>query len=215
MNDDSERTEYEPSQGGLMALLDDSGLTYTAMRDHFDALDHEACWAEVERYGKRQLVRMYELAAEAEPISMAHFVPDDVAEGVIINHRGRNSIPLPIGALRWFSKPMVKLPQHPGVLCGFNDTATTGSIGPGFFICRETKPENVERGAWVVDYLQVPEGEMPAGWPKLKPNEQGIQRFVYGGTQDFMRKVSDRLSIGMPFKGAKSLGMPFVLVREG
>lgn len=197
-----------------MALLDDAALTYAAMRDHFDALDADGCWKEVQFYGGKQLRRMYELAAEAEPITMAHFVPVSAAEGVIVNHRGRNSIPLPLAAFRMFSKPMVKLPQHPGVLCGFNDTATTGSIGPGFFICRESDPADVDRGAWVVDYLQVPSGEMPSGWPALKRNEQGLQRWVYGGTQDFMRKVSDRVSIGMPFKGAKSLGMPFVLVRE-
>ncbi|TNE89643.1 MAG: hypothetical protein EP330_10775 [Deltaproteobacteria bacterium] len=197
-----------------MALLDDSGLTYTLMREHFDALDAAAAWAEVQRYGGKQLRRMYELAIEAEPITMDHFVPPGLEEGVIVNHRGRNSIPLPLDTFRMFSKPMVKLVQHPGVVCGFNDTATTGSIGPGFFICRESDAEHAERGAWVVDYLQVPSGDMPDGWPRLKRNEQGLQRFVYGGTQDYMRKVADRVSIGMPFKGAKSLGMPFVLIRE-
>ncbi|MCO4743767.1 MAG: hypothetical protein KC912_03190 [Proteobacteria bacterium] len=196
-----------------MALLDESDLTYSKLRDHFDGLDAAGIWSEVERYGKRQLVRMYDLAAEAEPITVEHFVPSDVADNTPVTHRGRNSIPVPIGAFRWFAKPMVRLPQHEGVVCGYNKGATEGFIGPGFFICRESTDANKDRGAWVVDYLKVPSGDMPSGWPAIKPNEQGLQRFVYGGTQDFMRKVSDRVSIGMPFRGDDCLGMPFVLVR--
>lgn len=196
-----------------MTLLDTPDLTYAAMRDHFDGLDSAGCWDEVERYGKRQLVRMYELAKEAEPITIEHFVPKDAGDKVI-NHRGRNSIPVPIGAIRWFSKPMARLAQHEGVVCGYNEGATKGVIGPGFFICRESDAAHLDRGPWVVDYLQVPTGDVPDGWPTLKRNEEGLQRFVYGGTTDFMRKVSDRVSVGMPFKGDKCMGMPFVLVRE-
>lgn len=196
-----------------MALLDQPGLTFADMRAHFDGLDADGCWSEVERYGKKQLVRMYELAAEAEAIEAAHFVPEALGELAVVRHRGRNSIPVPIGAIRWFEKPMTRVAQHPGVFCGYNEGATRDIIGPGFFICRPTDAHEMERGAWVVDYLQVPEGPMPEGWPTIKPNEQGLQRWVYAGTRDYMRKVSDRVSIGMPFRGDSCLGMPFVLVR--
>ena len=34
-----------------MALLDQPGLTFRDMRAHFDGLDADGCWSEVERYG--------------------------------------------------------------------------------------------------------------------------------------------------------------------
>jgi hypothetical protein len=42
--------------------------------------------------------------------------------------------------------------------------------------------------------LSVPDGAVPDRWPAIKPNEQGLQRFIYAGTRDFMRKVSNRIS---------------------
>ena len=56
--------------------------------------------------------------------------------------------------------------------------------------------------------------EVPAGWPPIKRNERGLQRFVYAGMVDFMRKVSDHVSIGRAYKGGeRELPHTFVLCR--
>ena len=59
-----------------------------------------------------------------------------------------------------------------------------------------------------------PDGPIPSSWPPVKPNSEGLQRFVYAGTRDFMRKVSDHVSIGTAYKGDKALDHYFTLCRE-
>jgi hypothetical protein len=66
----------------------------------------------------------------------------------------------------------------------------------------------------VVDYFQVPDGPVPAGWPAVKRNAQGLQRFVYDGTRNYMRRVSKHVSIGAAYKGETPLDHYFVLCRE-
>jgi hypothetical protein len=89
-------------------------------------------------------------------------------------------------------------------LAGYNECEPRRLIGPGYFVLRRSvTPEHQARGAYYVDYLSVPDGPVPNRWPAVVPNEKGLQRFVYTGTQDFMRKVSSRISVGMPFKGDK------------
>ena len=75
-------------------------------------------------------------------------------------------------------------------------------------------PVFAERGSLVVDYHQVPDGKVPADWPKVVPNSVGLQMFVYKGTRDFMRRVSEGVTIGAAYKGEKALDHYFTLVRE-
>jgi hypothetical protein len=60
----------------------------------------------------------------------------------------------------------------------------------------------------------VPSGEVVAGWPKVVPNQKGLQVLVYNGTRDFMRKVSSSVTIGAAYKGETPLDHYFVLVRK-
>jgi hypothetical protein len=74
------------------------------------------------------------------------------------------------------------------------------------------------RGEVGVDYMQVPpaNAKFPAGWPSVKPNESGLQRFVYANMVDYMRKVSSHVTIGRAYKGGtKELPHTFLLVRTG
>ena len=98
----------------------------------------------------------------------------------------------------------------------YNDYRSGWWMGPGYFklVPTEGDPSWAERGAWVVDYLQVPDGAVPEGWPPVVPNERGPQRLVYAGTRDFMRRVSEHVSVGRPFKGDDPLPFCFVVCRE-
>ena len=60
-----------------------------------------------------------------------------------------------------------------------------------------------ERGEVGIDYRMVPpdDAQLPDGWPKIKPNEKGVQMFVYKGMVDYMRRVSATVTIGRAFKG--------------
>ena len=62
--------------------------------------------------------------------------------------------------------------------------------------------------------IEVPEGEVPAAWPKVVPNSRGPQILVYHRTRDFMRRVSAHVSVGAAYKVEKAMGAFFTLIRE-
>ena len=66
----------------------------------------------------------------------------------------------------------------------------------------------------VVDYFMVPQGPVPEGWPKLRPNSRGLQMFVYNKMRDYMRRVSKHVSIGAAYRMEKRIMGYFVLCRE-
>jgi hypothetical protein len=61
----------------------------------------------------------------------------------------------------------------------------------------------------------VPDAPVADGWPAVLRNDQRLQRFVYHQTRDFMRRVSEHVSIGAAFKRERPLDHYFVLVRSG
>lgn len=151
-------------------------------------------------------------------IGIDHFVPSGVSAGRPVRHRGRNTLPLP-GKHRFFEKRFSRAVESSGRLFGYNHAPSRGLVGPGYFVAYATDASNAlpawrERGGVVVDYFQVPDGAVPSEWPKVVPNTQGLQRFVYHGTRDFMRRVSQHVSIGAAYKGEKKLDHYFVLVRQ-
>ncbi|HVK74597.1 MAG TPA: hypothetical protein VM734_14810, partial [Kofleriaceae bacterium] len=159
---------------------------------------------------------LYEKAAHAAPIDLAHFVGDAATREEVI-HEGINTLPVP-PQLRRFQKRFCR-PAADGSgarLFGYNEGVTRRVIGPGFFVAVETngRPHWAARGAVVVDYFQVPDGEVATGWPKVRANDTGLQRFVYDKTRDFMRRVSKHVSIGAAFRKERPLDHYFVLCRR-
>ena len=101
-------------------------------------------------------------------------------------------------------------------LFGYNDAPSRGLVGPGYFVAHDTASEPAwqERGAVVVDYFLVPDAPVAEGWPAVKQNHEGLQRWVYFHTRDFMRRVADGVTIGAAYKEDKALDHYFVLVRQ-
>ena len=149
------------------------------------------------------------------PFALDHFVPRGVPPVTAVHHKGKNTLPLP-GKHKFFEKRFARPQDGSERLFGYNQSPSKNLVGPGFFVTVYThsNPAWSERGAIVVDYFQVPDGAVPAGWPAVIPNSQGLQRFVYKGTRDFMRRVSGHVSIGAAYKGEKALDHYFVLVRQ-
>jgi hypothetical protein len=180
-----------------------------------DGLDHAGRVAEVERCGLAELGRLYELAAASPPITARHFVGDGEPLRPVA-HDGWNSLPLPAFGRRFqkvFCRPE---PGGPDRIFGYNEGGARWLIGPGYFQLVPTagNAEFEGRGAWVVDYHQVPDGRVPDGWPWVVPNWLGPQVLVYNGTRDFMRKVSEHVCVGKPWSRLGALPFCFVLVRR-
>jgi hypothetical protein len=179
------------------------GVTAPARLDAAFALDRGA---------QREL---FKRARTGAPLTLEHFVPPEVAALRPVHHRGKNTLPLP-RKHRFFEKRFCRPQDDSQRLFGYNHAPSKGLVGPGYFVAHSTadQPAWTERGAIVVDYFQAPDGPVPAEWPKVVPNSHGLQRFVYAGTRDFMRRISAHVSIGAAYKGEKPLDHYFVLVRQ-
>ncbi len=182
------------------------------------ALDAESPAARLEvvlaldRGAQRALFRK---AAASLPLSLEDFVPPERRVLEPVRHRGRNTLPLP-GRHKLFVKCFCRPDDKSVRLFGYNDAPSQSLVGPGYFVAVPTAP-NAEweaRGAVVVDYFQVPDGKVADRWPPVVPNTQGLQRFVYHRTRDFMRRVAKNVTIGAAYRGEKALDHYFVLVRE-
>ena len=193
----------------LAALVDDPHTGCDAIGAHLDALDGTARWREVSALDRDRQRMLYE---KAGPIELAHFSSAALREEVI--HDGVNTLPLP-PPLRRFQKRFCRTPD-PARLFGYNEGPTRRLVGPGYFVAIPTagKPAWHARGAVVVDYFQIPDGEVAAGWPRVVDNHWRLQRFVYEATRDFMRRVSAHVSIGAAFKRERPLDHYFVLCRR-
>jgi hypothetical protein len=198
----------------LAALVDDPHATCEAIGGYLDGLDGAARWREVGGLDRARQRMLYEKAAHAPAIDLAHFTGDARAREEVI-HDGVNTLPLP-PPLRRFQKRFCRPDRGDGRLFGYNEGPTRRVIGPGYFVAIPTsaRPAWSARGAVVVDYFQVPDGEVAPAWPKVVDNHWRLQRFVYEATRDFMRRVSAHVSIGAAFKRERPLDHYFVLCRR-
>jgi len=199
----------------LSALIDDPVASIEDIGHHLDGLDGDRRRAEVRQLDRDRQRMLYEKAAHAAAIDLEHFAAG-AAVGVEVIHDGVNTLPVP-ARLRRFQKRFCRPVDDGERLFGYNEGPTRRVIGPGFFVAIPTRgrPHWEARGAVVIDYFQVPDGSVPAGWPDVVPNDRGLQRFVYHQTRDFMRRVSAHVSIGAAFKRERPLDHYFVLCRRG
>jgi hypothetical protein len=195
----------------LSELVDDPELGIAAIATHLDALDPAERAAQALALDRPRQRQLYDKAAHAPAIDLAHFVGDAVGEVI---HDGRNTLPLP-SPFRNFQKRFCRTTDT-ARLFGYNEGISRRAIGPGYFVAVATagRPAWTARGPVVVDYYQVPDGAVPGGWPHVVANDRGLQRFVYRGTRDFMRRVSRHVSIGAAYKGERPLDHYFVLCRR-
>lgn len=196
----------------LKELLHDETSSISDVAAYLNALDHAARLDEVLAANKKDQVAMWDKAAAAEPLTFDHFVKPGTPPLTEVIHHGRNTLP----AFKLFEKRFCLPADREGQLYGYNHAPTKGLIGPGFFVAVGTagNAEWEARGGVVVDYFRVPETAVPESWPKVVPNSKGLQMFVYNKTRDFMRKVSEHVSIGAAYKKGKPMGAYFVLCRE-
>jgi hypothetical protein len=199
----------------LRYLLGRSRTTIDDIADYLDALPPSHREAEACSLGLVDQARLYARAADAPALDLSFFVPGSAGSLQEVVHEGRNTFPV----LRRFQKRFARPEGHVGRerLFGYNHGITLGTLGPGYFVACPTggDPRWLPRGGVVIDYYQVPDDAVPAGWPTVIPNGQGLQRLVYNGTRDFMRRVSAHVSVGRAYKGEVPLPSYFVLCRTG
>ena len=178
---------------------------------HLDALDEPTRLSEMYALTGGDQKRLFDKAGDSAALDFEYFVSADTADRTEVIHYGKNSQP----AFRMFQKRWCRPADRAGQLWGYNETAVRPLIGPGYFVARETEGAGADpRGAIVVDYFVVPDGPVVPGWPEVRPNGKGLQRFVYDKTRDYMRRVSQHVSIGIAFRQESRVMGYFVLCRQ-
>jgi len=183
--------------------------------DELDRASPSERLAAAHSLNRAQQRTLYRKASASPPVTFSDYVPLDRPPLEPVIHAGRNTLFLP-RKLQNFEKRFCKPEDGSDRLFGYNQSPFIGTVGPGFFVAVRTNghPGWGERGALVIDYFQVPDGPVAKSWPPVIPNTQGLQKFVYHGTRDFMRRVSKHVSIGAAYKGEKPLDHYFILVRQ-
>ena len=176
--------------------------------DQLSALERQK---QVQALGKAQQKKLFSLAKQATALDLDFFVPTQTPQQEVI-HNGKNSLPV----FSLFQKRFCRLDDGSNRVFGYNHGKTTAWIGPGYFVAKSTSdnPDLAQHGSVVIDYYEVPDASVVSSWPAIVPNDKGLQRFVYFQMQDFMRRVSQHVSIGIAFQRGKDIGQYFVLCRE-
>lgn len=197
----------------LSSLLETPQGSLEAVASLLDQLSPEERHEALKTLRRKHQRRLYQLAQGAPALTLSELVPPP-GDLQWVRHLGVNTLPVP-SFLRLFEKRFYRPEGSPGQLGGYNEGASRPLIGPGYFVAYSTKDNApwAARGDLVVDYFQIPKGPLPKEAPRLVPNTHGLQRFVYNGTRDFLRRVSNGVSIGAAYKGEKPLDHYFTLCR--
>ncbi|MBI5516614.1 MAG: hypothetical protein HY909_22710 [Deltaproteobacteria bacterium] len=195
--------------------LKDDYATIAQLGELLDGMTHEGRLTETRSLGRGLQRRLYQKAASGPVMTLGELVPEGVPARREVRHHGKNTLPVP-GPYSRFEKRLARPEAGGERLFGYNEGASRWFLGPGYFVAVPTAGNKdwVNRGGVVVDYFQVPDGAVPDSWPKVVPNTQGLQRFVFHHTRDFLRRVSKHVSIGIAYKEEKCLDHFFTLVRE-
>jgi hypothetical protein len=140
-----------------------------------------------------------------------HFVPSGTEPLKEVIHHGKNTLP----THNFFQKRFCRGDDESGELWGYNHQSLSWLTGPGYYVAHvvESEKDKDAPSSYVIDYTRIPP-KKPESWPEIIGNEKKLGRLVYHGMKDYMRKVSDHVSIGRAYKGGKPMDAWFVLVRD-
>ena len=195
-------------------LLGLGAIDIDTVAKRLDAMREDQRVDFVRALGKADMIRLWDACA-ARAASAGDFVPEHVPPRTEVIHEGKNSLPLFSRFQKRFTRGTA-----PGEVFGYNhQDFNWTTAGPGYFVGHvEARARAADQqGAFGIDYYDVPPADapLPASWPKVRKNEIGLQCLIYAKMVDYMRKVSDGVTIGRAWKGGKRTSNYFVLARTG
>ena len=190
----------------LQSLLKTPGIKLAQITQYLDGLNESGRVEQVIALGKKEQMKLWELAENSQLIDLSYLVPNDAKPLQFFPFEGKNSLP----AFKRFQK--VFYYDRKRQMAGYNNNPKfiEWLIGPGYFLV-QMNPK--AKGEIQVDYTRIP-AEHPDGWPEIKSNDIFPTMFVYGGTKDNLRWVSKDVVIGRAYKkGEDPMPNWFVLCR--
>lgn len=174
-----------------------------ALSVYLDSIDNLAHVREVRSLTAQEQARLFDAAEGFRPLNLSCFVPSDTPPMTEVIHYGRNSLP----ALRLFEKRFCNVSAEEVQVCGYNEQPARLVTGPGYFSVWQATEFEV-----AIDYTQLPMAK-PASWPAVLPNSARLGRWIYDGTLDIVRGISNRVVIGRATRAGVPLDNWFVLCR--
>lgn len=191
-----------------MALLRGPSFDLEAFARKFEAAPHAERVAITEAIDRKGQERLWD-AAQAGPVTIGEMVPRDLGPLREVVFHGKNSLPLFSRFQKRFCRPAAAVSRDE--LWGYNHQALQPFTGPGYFVAYDS-PGN-PFGPVAIDYTKIPPGR-PAQWPEIHDNRYRLSRFIYNGTIDYMRRVSEHLLIGRATRAGQAMPNWFLLCRE-
>jgi hypothetical protein len=149
-------------------------------------------------------------AAAGGRVTIEEMVPRDLGPLRPVIFHGKNSLPAFTIFQKRFCRPAAGVERDE--LWGYNYQPVkwlAPLTGPGYFVAYDSNG----LGGVAVDYTRIPTGK-PAEWPEIHDNTYRLSRFIYNGTIDYLRRVSQHLLIGRATRAGKEMPNWFLLCRE-
>jgi len=196
-------------QEKIKSLLHAATVDLNATAEEFEAAPPRERVAITESLDRSDQEKLWHAAA-GRPVSIGEMVPRDLGPLRPVIFHGKNSLPAFTHFQKRFCRPAADVDRDE--LWGYNyqPTAWLAPLtGPGYFVAYDSSG----LGSVAVDYTRIPAGK-PAEWPEIHDNSYRLSRFIYNGTIDYLRRVSEHLLIGRATRAGKEMPNWFLLCRE-
>ena len=174
-----------------------------------DGLAPEERVAAIRAAGRSEQRRLYRALEGHGGVHLADLVPPGRPALETVRHFGKNTLPAFTLFEKRFARPEDEDAAAPRALWGYNFQTVSPLTGPGYYVAYE----DAAHGEVLIDYTQLPPSA-PPGWPRVKSNERGLARFIYGFMVDRLRRVSEHVTIGSAIRNGREIGSWFLLCRE-
>ena len=193
----------------LVARIRERPIQVLEIARFLDGLSHAQRVEAIRSVGRAEQRTLYKAVDGVGSVALADLVAPSMSDMTPVRHFGKNTLPLFTHFEKRLCRPRDTDREKPEALYGYNFQTLSPLTGPGYFVARAV-PNRPE--VWV-DYRELPR-EQPEGWPRIRSNENGLGRLVYGFMVDTLRRVSEHVTIGSAARNGKDLGSWFMLCRE-
>jgi hypothetical protein len=193
----------------LLARLERDPVKPAEIAALLDGFAPEERVAAIRAAGRAHQRRLYRAVAGHGTLRLADLVPPARRPLETVRHLGRNTLPAFTLFEKRFCRPEGEDAAAPTALWGYNFQTVSPLTGPGYYVAYA----DAGAGEVLIDYTKLPPSA-PPGWPRVKSNERGLARFIYGFMVDRLRRVSEHVTIGSAIRNGREIGSWFLLCRE-
>lgn len=194
----------------VLALLGKEQVDLKAFGERFEAAPPRERVRITEAIDGRGQAKLWD-AAVGRGVRIAEMVPASLGPLRPVVFHGKNSLPAFTRFQKRFCRPSPDVERDE--LWGYNYQPVgwlAPLTGPGYFVAYDTANGP---GGVAVDYTRIPPGK-PVEWPEIHDNTYRLSRFIYNGTIDYLRRVSEHLLIGRATRAGRDMPNWFLLCRE-